>query len=253
MGRFSLDGKLAVVTGASQGIGRAIAIALAEAGASVVVSDLTQKMPATLSVCDEIANSGGNSFPCELDVTDQPRISKVFDGVVETHGRLDILVNNAGLTVRGPALEITPDDWDRVMDVNLRGMFFCAQAAAGHMIAGGEGGRIINVASQRAVSASVDNSPYIASKAGAAGMTRALALEWVRHDITVNAIGPGPVETDMTATMTTDQERQILSRSPIGRRLQPDEVTGAVVFLATPAASAITGQLLMIDGGWTVA
>ena len=252
MSNFTLDGKVAVVTGASQGIGRAIALALAGVGASVVVTDLPEKVESTLAVCDEITNSGGNAFISDLDVTDQSRITEVIDGVAEYHGSLDILVNNAGVAVRGPALDISPDDWDRVMNVNIRGMFFCTQAAVRHMIGSG-GGRVINIASQRALAASIDNAPYIASKAGIAGLTRALALEWVRHGITVNAVGPGPVETDMVADMTADQERQFMARSPIGRRLQPDEVAGTVVFLATPAASAINGQVLMVDGGWTVA
>jgi 2-deoxy-D-gluconate 3-dehydrogenase len=252
MSNFSLDGKVALVTGASQGIGRAIAIALAESGASVVVTDRPEKMESALSVCDEISNTGGNAFLSDLDVTNQTRISEVFDGVAEAHGRIDILVNNAGIAVRGPALTITPDDWDRVMDVNIRGMFFCTQAAVRHMINQGSG-RVINIASQRALSAAIDNAPYIASKAGVTGLTRALALEWIQQGITVNAIGPGPAETEMVADMTADQERQFMSRSPIGRRLQPDEVAGAVVFLATPAASAINGQVLMVDGGWTVA
>lgn len=252
MSSFNLDGKIAVVTGASQGIGRAIAIALAEAGASVVVSDLGGKSAAVAAVCAEISDAGGVAFPCELDVTNQSQITEAFDSVIEAHGRLDILVNNAGIAVRGPALDITPDDWDRVMNVNIRGMFFCVQAAVRHMIGSG-GGRVINIASQRAMSASIDNAPYIASKAGITGLTRALALEWVQHGITVNAVGPGPVETDMIATMSPDQESQIMSRSPIGRRLQPDEVAGTVVFLASPAAAAINGQVLMVDGGWTVA
>ncbi|NQW16061.1 MAG: SDR family oxidoreductase [Chloroflexi bacterium] len=252
MNRFSLDGKIALVTGASQGIGRAIAIALAEAGATVVVSDLAEKSAPASAVCEEIANSGGSAFRRELDVTNESQIAETFEGVVEAHGRLDILVNNSGIARHGPALDITPDDWDRVMNVNLRGMFFCAQAAARYIIDGG-GGRIINIASQRAVSASANNAPYIASKAGAAGLTRALALEWVKHGITVNAIGPGPVETDMVAGLGPEAEQAVISRSPIGRRLVPDDISGAAVFLASPAAASINGQLLMVDGGWTAA
>jgi NAD(P)-dependent dehydrogenase (short-subunit alcohol dehydrogenase family) len=252
MSNFTLDGKVALVTGASQGIGRAIAIALAEAGPSVVVSDLAAKSAAVSTVCDEIIGTGGTAFPVELDITDQSQITEAFDGVVEAHGQIDVLVNNAGVAVRGPAVDITPDDWDFVMNVNMRGMFFCAQAAVKHMIGNG-GGRVINIASQRAQSAAAENVPYIASKAGVTGLTRALALEWVPHGITVNAVGPGPVETDMVADMTVDQERAFMARSPISRRLQPDEVAGTVVFLATPAADAINGQVLMVDGGWTVA
>lgn len=153
---FRLDGKVALVTGAAQGIGRAISLALASAGASVVVSDIAAKSSAVDAVCSEIGAAGGTASACDLDVTATSRLAAVFDGVVAANGQLDILVNNAGILVRKPTLEITEDDWDRVFDVNLRGLFFCAQAAAKHMVSRGEG-RIINIASQRALSASVGN------------------------------------------------------------------------------------------------
>lgn len=247
---FRLDSKLALVTGASQGIGRAIAVALAEAGAAVIVSDVAPKAVGVSAVCDEIRSSGGVAYECELDVTDQALIESTFAGVEKKHGPLDILVNNAGVAERKPALEVSREDWDRVLDVNLRGTFFCAQSAARRMIDNG-GGRIINISSQRAISASTNNAPYIASKAALVGLTRALALEWVQHGITVNAVGPGPVETDLVAEITPEMERAVLSRSPIGRRLLPEEITGAVVFLASPAGSGVNGHLLLVDAGWT--
>lgn len=249
---FRLDGRVALVTGASQGIGRAIARALAGAGATVVVSDLAAKTPAVDSVCREIAAAGGKASGCELDVTDTARLPAVFDRLIDAHGRLDILVNNAGVVARKPALDITEADWDRVLGINLRGLFFCAQTAARHMAAHG-GGRIINIASQRVLSAAPNSAPYTASKAGVAGLTRALALEWFAHGITVNAVGPGPVDTPLAADAGPEMEREIAFRSPTGARLQPDDIVGAVVFLASPAASAVNGHLLLVDAGWTAA
>ena len=218
----------------------------------MVVSDLAAKSSAIDAVCREIGAAGGTASACELDVTATSRLAAVFDSVVAANGQLDILVNNAGILVRKPTLEITEDDWDRVFDVNLRGLFFCAQAAAKHMVSRGEG-RIINIASQRALSASVGNAPYIASKAAVAGLTRALALDWVASGITVNAIGPGPVDTPLLADASPELERDIELRSPIGRRLQPEEIASAVVYLASPAAAAVNGHLLLVDAGWTAA
>ncbi|MCH7740455.1 MAG: SDR family oxidoreductase [Chloroflexi bacterium] len=252
MDGFKLDGKVALVTGAAQGIGRAISIALADAGATVVVSDIAAKSSAVDAVCVEITAAGGTASACELDVTATSRLAAVFDGVVADSGRLDILVNNAGILVRKPALEITEEDWDRVFSVNLRGLFFCAQAAAKHMVARGDG-RIINIASQRALSASAGNAPYIASKAAVAGLTRALALDWISSGITVNAVGPGPVDTPLLADASPEMDLDIVRRSPAGRRLQPEEIAGAVVYLASPAAAAVNGHLLLVDAGWTIA
>ncbi len=252
MDGFKLDGKTALVTGAAQGIGRAISLALAGAGASVVVSDIAAKLPALDEVCSEIVAAGGTASACELDVAATSRLAAAFDGVVAASGQLDILVNNAGILVRKPTLEITEEDWDRVFSVNLRGLFFCAQAAAKHMITRGEG-RIINIASQRALSASSGNAPYIASKAAVAGLTRALALDWISSGITVNAVGPGPVDTPLIAGVSPELERDMERRSPAGRRLQPEEIAGAVVFLASPAAAAVNGHLLLVDAGWTIA
>ena len=249
---FRLDGKVALVTGGAQGIGRAISLALASAGASVVVSDIAAKSSAVDTVCGEIGAAGGTASACELDVTATSRLADVFDGVVAANCQLDILVNNAGIVVRKPTLEITEDDWDRVFSVNLRGLFFCAQAAAKHMVSRGEG-RIINIASQRALSASVGNAPYIASKAAVAGLTRALALDWISSGVTVNAIGPGPVDTPLLADASPELERDIELRSPVGRRLQPEEIASAVVYLASPAAAAVNGHLLLVDAGWTAA
>ena len=249
-GPFRLDGKVAVVTGGSQGIGRAISMALADAGASVAVTNLRVKQDDVQALCGEIARSGGTARGYELDVTETAAIPAAMDRIAADLGRLDILVNNAGVRSEIPSTELTAAEWDLVMGVNLKGTFFCAQAVARHMLAQREG-RIVNIASQLAVAARPERAAYIASKGGVVALTKVLALEWAASGITVNAIGPGPTDTDMTANGGPDAEARIEQRSPIGRRLQPEEIAGAVVFLASPAAAAVTGHHLIVDGGWT--
>jgi NAD(P)-dependent dehydrogenase (short-subunit alcohol dehydrogenase family) len=249
---FSLDGKIAVVTGASQGIGRAIAHALASAGAAVAVTSPAQHHNDIDVVCGEIEAAGGRARGYDLDVRDLDSIKSTFARIASDLGGLDILVNNAGVRAHFPALEITEEAWDFVLAVNLKGTFFCAQAAAAIMIERG-GGRIVNIASQLAVSSAASRAPYVASKGGVVSLTKSLAVEWVKAGITVNAVGPGPTATPMTAGSDAATDERLLLRSPLGRRLEPEEVAGAVVFLAGPAAAAITGQHLLVDGGWTAA
>ena len=246
-GGFRLDGRVAVVTGGSQGIGRAVSLALAEAGASVAVTNVREKSADVDALCAEITAGGGTAKGYELDVTDTGGIPAVMDSIAADLGGLDILVNNAGVRSEKPSLELTEAEWDSVLGVNLKGTFFCAQAAARHMLERGHG-RIVNVASQLAVAAQPKRAAYIASKGGIVALTKVLALEWIAKGITVNAIGPGPTETPMT--MRADAP-PVSARSPLGRRLKPEEVAGAVVFLASPAGAAVNGHLLLVDGGWT--
>ena len=188
---LNLDGMAALVTGSARGIGRALAIGLAEAGADVAVSDLPDMLPEARTAQELIEALGRSSGAYALDVLDIGAIHGAIGQVVHDFGRLDILVNNAGIRIHRPALEVTEEEWDAVVDTNLKGVFFCSQAAARHMMAQG-GGRIINIASQMAIVAIEDRPAYCASKAGVANLTRALALEWIKYGITVNAIGPGP-------------------------------------------------------------
>ena len=246
---FRLDGKIAVVTGGSQGIGRAASLALAAAGATIAVTNLPARRNDVDGLVNEITRGGGTARGFDLDVDSITGIPAAFEKVSTDLGLVDILVNNAGVRVVKPALEVSESDWDFVLGVNLKGAFFCAQTAASHMMA--KGGRIINIASQLAVSAFPGRAPYIASKGGLVALTRALAVEWGPFGITVNSVGPGPTSTPMTAGAKRNDEATLLARSPLGRRLEVSEVTGAIVFLSSTEAGAVTGQHLLVDGGWT--
>lgn len=250
-GPFRLDGKVALVTGGSQGIGKAITMALATAGATVAVTNTSAKHADAEAVCADVRAAGGNANAYDLDVTDTGRIPQVVEQVVADLGHLDILVNNAGVRSATSALDLTEQEWDTVLGVNLKGVFFCAQAAAKHMVSQG-GGRIINIASQLAVTAGPSRVAYLASKGGVVAITKGLALEWPDKGITVNAVGPGPTATPMTEGGPPEREAAILARSPLSRRLQPEEIAGAVVFLASEEAAAVNGHHLLVDGGWTI-
>ena len=251
---LSLEGKSALVTGSARGIGRALAVGLAEAGANVAVSDMPERLEEARETQEMVEKLGVKSSTYLLDVLDVGRIPTVMEKVSQDLGGLDIAINNAGVRVRKYALEVTEEDWDFVVDTNLKGVFFCAQAAARQMISQGSG-RIINIASQFAIVARGDRAPYCASKGGVANLTKALALEWAQYGITVNAIGPGPTNTpgiQAAHPRTPEQIRQEMEFDmPLGRRMEPEELVGAAVYLASPSAVATTGHLLIVDGGWT--
>ena len=251
---LSLEGKVALVTGSGRGIGETLAIGLAEGGADVAVSDLQERSEEATVVKQKIEKIGRYSNSYIMDVQNNQGIQDCIDNVVLDFGHLDILVNNAGIRRRQAALDVTEADWDAVIDTNLKGTFFCSQVAARHMIPRGFG-RIINVASQLAVVGAENRAAYCSSKGGIASLTQVLALEWVKHGITVNAIGPGPTETPglLLADSRSEEElaRDLAEHMPLGRRMRAEELVGAAVYLASPSAGATNGHLLIVDGGWT--
>lgn len=248
---FRLEGMAALVTGAARGLGRSISLALAHAGADVA---LGLRDPASGSdLVAEIETLGRKAMPLPMDVLDLGQINAAVDKAAATFGHLDLLVNNAGLGPANPAEQVTEADFDITMDVNVKGTFFASQAAAGVMM-GQAGGRIINLSSQAGFVALPTESIYCASKAAVSHLTKCLAVEWGQYGITVNAVAPTFIETPGTAPdladpdFRADVEERIAALHRIGR---PADVTGAVVFLASPAASLITGTTLLVDGGWT--
>ncbi len=250
-GTDALAGRVALVTGGSRGLGKAIAQALAAAGASVAVNYQSGQQAAD-AVVSEIAAAGGKAVAVAGDVGDPAAIDALFDATQRQLGPIDILVNNAGIARDGLLLRMSVDDWDRVLDVDLRGAFLCTKAALRGMIRR-RWGRIINVSSVVGLMGNAGQANYAAAKAGLLGLTRASAREVASRGITVNAIAPGFVETDMTATLNTAQRDAVLRAVPLERFATPAEVAPAVVFLASDAAAYITGQVLAIDGGMVMA
>jgi NAD(P)-dependent dehydrogenase (short-subunit alcohol dehydrogenase family) len=244
--RFRMTGRVAIVTGSARGLGRAMASALASAGATVVAS--SRDRATAEAAAEEISQRwGARALGIELDVTRADSIEAMVERTVTSFGRLDILVNNAGTTERGPLGALTEAQWDRVVDTNLRGAWMCCRAALPAMRASGAG-RMINVSSMFSQVGLPDRTPYIASKGGLTALTRALAVELASDRITVNAICPGPFQTDMHHPSA---RADMLAAIPLGRWGQPDELGPVAVFLASDAASFITGTTLTIDGGYT--
>jgi 2-deoxy-D-gluconate 3-dehydrogenase len=248
-----VDGKVALVTGGGSGLGEAMALALAQAGADVALTELPGKEEAADRTVRAIEAAGKRALACPLDVTRLPMIADVVGRVLGHFGRIDVLVNNAGINVPRLALDVTEEDWDRVLDVNLKGPFFMAQAVARQALLPQGGGKVINIASQNGVIGFHHRAAYCSSKAGLVNLTRVLALEWARYRITVNAVGPTFVDTPLTRPMFEDRafHEEVLSRIPLGRLGRPEDVAGAVVYLASPAADMVTGHTLLVDGGWT--
>ena len=245
-----LAGKVALVTGASRGIGASIATALAEAGADVALAGRDEAALAESAA--HVAAGGTRLEVLRADISEAAACERLVSETVESLGRIDILVNAAGGTRRGPALEMTEADWDAVQDMNLKAAFFLSQAAARRMVERGQGGTIINVASLNSAVGNAWAASYAASKGGIAALTRSLALEWVGAGIRVNGIGPGMIRTEMTGPLVDDPERYdaLLAHIPMGRFGNPDELGGAAVFLASPASSYLTGQIIYVDGGY---
>jgi len=244
---FDLAGKVAVVTGANTGIGQAIAVALAAAGAEVACVGRT---PAE-ETAEQIRALGRRGVLIPADLSTIAPVQQVVDTTLAELGRLDILVNNAGIIRRADAVDFTEEDWDAVIDTNLKSVFFLCQAAGRHMIAQGSG-RIINIASMLTFQGGIRVPSYTASKSGVGGLTKLLANEWAAKGVTVNAIAPGYIATNNTAALQADESRNkaILGRIPAGRWGNPGDLGGAAVFLASDAAAYVNGHILAVDGGW---
>jgi NAD(P)-dependent dehydrogenase (short-subunit alcohol dehydrogenase family) len=243
---FRLDGKVALVTGASRGLGAGIADAFRDLGATVVGT--SRDSASAKEVADRL-----ESIPITMDVSEVASVRAGVDKVVSELGRLDILVNNAGINIPQGMFDVDEASWDAVIDTNLKGTFFATQAAARHMVERGEEGRIINVASQAGVVGIEDRSAYGSSKGGVIVLTKVLALELAQYRITVNAVAPTFVATELARNALADPEwrERILSRIPLGRVAEIEEVAAAAAYLASPAAAMVTGHALLVDGGWT--
>jgi 2-dehydro-3-deoxy-D-gluconate 5-dehydrogenase len=244
---FDLTGRTAVVTGARRGLGRAMAVALAQAGADIAP---VSRRPASELAAD-VERAGRRCIPITADLEDPAQVDAVIPRAVDALGHVDILVNNAGVISRGPALEVTEEDWCRVLQVNLSALFRLCQHAARQMVPRRRG-KIINIASLMSFEGGILVSPYAASKGAVGQLTKALANEWAPLGINVNAIVPGYMATELTQPLREDPVRNpaILARIPAGRWGQPEELGGAVVFLASPASDYVHGHLLAVDGGW---
>jgi 2-deoxy-D-gluconate 3-dehydrogenase len=245
---FNLSGKVAIVTGCSTGLGQGMSYGLAEAGADIVGIDYVNSPETKAS----IEGMGRRFLEIKADLSNLEPVEGIIQRAVETFGKLDILVNNAGIIRRADAIEFTEKDWDDVMNINIKTLFFLSQAAAKQFIKQGTGGKIINIASMLSYQGGIRVPSYTASKSGVMGVTRLMANEWAKHNININAIAPGWMATNNTAPLRADpvRSKEILDRIPEGRWGTPDDLKGVVVFLASDASGYINGYTLAVDGGW---
>ena len=248
---FKLDGRVALVTGGSRGLGLVMAQALAEAGADVVVTS-RKKENADASAAAIAQATGRRALGIAIDVTDASRIDSMVQTTLETFGRIDILVNNAGINIRKPIEEFDETSWDQVQTTNLKAPFLCCRAVGRHMKEQ-RSGRIINIASMLGLTGLPERSAYCSSKAGLIQLTKVLALEWAPHNVTVNALCPGPFATDLNLPVINNPQanQYFLNHIPLGRWGRPEELKGVITFLASDASSFMTGAALAFDGGWT--
>lgn len=246
--QFKLDGKVAIVTGASTGLGQGMSIALAQAGANIVGVDYVD-MPETK---EKVEALGKKFVGVVANLMSIEPLQGIVDKAVEAYGRVDILVNNAGIIRREDAINFSEKDWDDVMNINVKTVFFFSQAVAKQYIKQGTGGKIINIASMLSYQGGIRVPSYTSSKSGVMGITRAMANEWAKHNINVNAIAPGYMATNNTAALRQDEDRSasILERIPAGRWGLPDDMMGPIVFLASSASDYVNGYTVAVDGGW---
>jgi 2-deoxy-D-gluconate 3-dehydrogenase len=247
--RFSLDGKVAMVTGSERGLGRGMSVALAQAGADIVGVTYPDSAPETAA---DVAAAGRRYFHIQADLMKQDRLTEIVDKAVAHYGKIDILVNNAGIIKRNDALDFTEAEWDDVMNINLKTVFFLSQAVARRFVAQKTGGKIVSVASMLSFQGGIRVPSYTASKSGVKGITMLMANEWAKYGINANAIAPGYMATDNTALLRADERRaaDILGRIPAGRWGEPSDLAGAVVFLASSASDYVNGYTIAVDGGW---
>lgn len=246
---FSLKGKVAVVTGGNRGLGKTFALSLAKMGADVVIVGRDELK--NLSVTKEIESYGRRAISLSVDLQDISAIKRMVETVKNEFRKIDILVNNAGVSKTGLALDVEEEEWDKIMDLNVKSLFFCSRAIAKEMKEQ-KSGKIINIASVVGAVGDIGISPYTASKAAVINLTRSLALEWARFGIQVNAIGPAYIETEMNSEALSNSKvrEKIINKTPMGRLGKAEELEGALLLLASDASSYITGQTIFVDGGW---